>query len=95
MDYWHKRYTCPYFTSSEKRRVDDFLKGNVTEADRNIAFEILNARYIKPECATIISSERTIGQILDWDEAIGSRIAERAKGFTMSVTGSGKNWRLR
>ena len=21
MDYWHKRYTCPYFTSSEKRRV--------------------------------------------------------------------------
>ena len=20
MDYWHKRYTCPYFTSSEKRR---------------------------------------------------------------------------
>ena len=75
--------------------IDDFLKGNVTEADRNIAFEILNARYIKPECATIISSERTIGQILDWDEAIGSRIAERAKGFTMSVTGSGKNWRLR
>ena len=75
--------------------IDDFLKGNVTEADRNIAFEILNARYIKPECATIISSERTIGQILDWDEAIGSRIAERSKGFTMSVTGSGKNWRLR
>ena len=22
MDYWHKRYTCPYFTSSEKRRGD-------------------------------------------------------------------------
>lgn len=21
MDYWHKRYTCPYFRSSEKRRV--------------------------------------------------------------------------
>lgn len=21
MDYWHKQYTCPYFTSSEKRRV--------------------------------------------------------------------------
>lgn len=21
MDYWLKRYTCPYFTSSEKRRV--------------------------------------------------------------------------
>lgn len=75
--------------------IDDFLKGTVTEADKNIAFEILNARYIKPECATIISSERTIGDILDWDEAIGSRIAERAKGHIVSITGSGRNWRLR
>lgn len=75
--------------------IDDFLKGSVTEADRNIAFEILNARYVKPDCATIISSERTITDILDWDEAVGSRIAERAKGCIVSVVGDGKNWRLR
>lgn len=75
--------------------IDDFLKGNVTEADRNIAFELLNARYVKPDCATIISSERTVGDVLDWDEAVGSRIAERAKGFIVSVSGAGKNWRLR
>ncbi len=75
--------------------IDDFLKGGVTEADRNIAFELLNARYVKPDRATIISSERTISDILDWDEAVGSRIAERAKGCIVTVAGSGKNWRLR
>lgn len=75
--------------------IDDFLKGGRTEADRNLAFEILNARYNDADTATLISSELTIEQIIDWDEGIGSRIFERANGFTVGITGSGKNYRLR
>lgn len=74
--------------------IDDFLKGTATEADRNIAFDLLNARYIKPSLVTIISSEWTISRVLDWDEAIGSRIAERSKGCVLNITGS-KNYRLK
>ena len=74
--------------------IDDFLKGAATEADRNIAFDLLNARYIKPDCVTILSSERSIGDVIDWDEAVGSRIAERAAGNIIAVSGR-KNWRMK
>lgn len=75
--------------------IDDFLKGSVTEGDRNIAFDLLNARYIRPDCVTIISSELTVGKVLDWDEAIGSRIVERARENLVTISGAGKNYRLR
>lgn len=74
--------------------IDDFLKGSVTDGDRNIAFDLLNARYIKPDCVTLISSEWTIDKVLSWDEAIGSRIAERVRGSMVNITGQ-KNYRLR
>lgn len=60
--------------------IDDFFKGNVTPADVNLAFELLNARYIGRKL-TVISSELSLGKILEIDEAVGSRIAERAKDF--------------
>ena len=65
--------------------IDDLFKmgkdrdGNVqppTVADINIAFEILNYRYNNKELITVISSERTITDILEIDEAIGGRISE-------------------
>lgn len=58
--------------------IDDFFKGSVTSGDINLAFELLNSRYISPDKITIISSELTIEQILKYDAAIGGRIAERA-----------------
>ena len=59
--------------------IDDFLKGGaVSGGDLNVAFELLNARY-NARKRTIISGERTIGAIMDIDEAIGSRIYERSK----------------
>lgn len=72
--------------------IDDFFKGGVTEADINLAFELLNDRYNK-RAMTIISSERDIEQLMDIDEAIGSRIYERSKGFYAKLPA--KNWRLR
>jgi DNA replication protein DnaC len=72
--------------------IDDFFKGGVTEADVNLAFELINERYNR-QLRTIISSERGVESMLDIDEAIGSRIYERSKGFCVKMPE--KNWRLR
>ena len=81
------------FKSVQVLYIDDFLKGKVTEADINIAFEILNYRYHNQSMRTIISSERSIEEVLDIDEAVGSRIYERSRGYY--ITAPAENWRLR
>lgn len=80
-------------THADALYIDDFFKGGVTEADINLAFEILNARYIQPNTQTILSSEKTVEELLEEDEAIGSRIYERSKGFCIETPD--ENWRLR
>lgn len=69
-----------------------------TQADINIAFELINARYNNRRLVTILSSECVIEDILAIDEAIGGRIVERAmrQGYGFNVyPGEGKNYRLR
>lgn len=73
--------------------IDDFWKGNVTDADINLTFEILNARYIDSKKRTVISTEKLLPEIISRDEAIGSRIFERSRGY--SVQAPNENWRLR
>lgn len=73
--------------------IDDFFKGTVTDADINLAFEILNARYNSRRLATIISTEKSIERLLEIDEAIGSRIYERSKRYCILTPE--ENWRLR
>ena len=63
--------------------IDDFLKNKPTDADLRLAFDIINARYNVPSLRTVISSNRTLTEILKLDEATGSRIAERAKGYIL------------
>ena len=65
--------------------IDDFLKGKVSDADINLAFELINARYNSTEKLTIISTERSIEEIADMDEAVGSRIYERSKRFCVKA----------
>lgn len=72
--------------------IDDFLKGKASQADINLAFEILNARYNQPSKRTVISSERSLREIISIDQATGSRIYQRAKGYIM--TAPARNWRL-
>lgn len=74
--------------------IDDFLKGAITEGDRNIAFELLNHRYIDARKITIISSELTLDKIIQWDAGVGGRISERAKGFILNLNKKA-NWRLK
>lgn len=87
--------------------IDDFLKVGKNEkpttADINLAMEILNFRYNKARAdrskryITIISSERSIGEIIDYDEATGSRITEMTKpDYYLYITPDrSKNYRLR
>lgn len=84
--------------------VDDLFKtgkadGNQmqrpTSADINLAFEILNYRANHPELLTIISTECTMPQLIEIDEAIAGRIAENARPYVLSINPDrAKNYRL-
>lgn len=78
--------------------IDDLFKTGKgqapTVADVNLAFEILNSRYNDSKKLTIISTERSMDELLDIDEAVGSRIYERSKGYCLDFTQK-PNWRLR
>lgn len=79
--------------------IDDFLKtnsGQPTNADFNLAFEILNARYNRTDLLTLLSSEFYLNEIVMADEAVGSRIFERANGHAHNIRRDfNKNYRLR
>ena len=74
--------------------IDDFFKGKVTDADMNLAFALINARYNRRrKTRTIFSSERSIAEIRKLDEAFGGRIAERADGYILNAPNNAINWR--
>lgn len=80
--------------------IDDFLKtqnGQVpTQADINLAFELLNYRLMDKEKITVISSEYTIAQALEFDEATIGRIYQQAGQYKLSIDKDiKKNYRLR
>ena len=69
-----------------------------TAADVKAAFEIINYRYNNPNLVTIISSERTLVELNEIDEAIAGRIAERAKesGYCINLKkDKDRNWRMK
>lgn len=72
--------------------IDDFFKGDATSGDINLAFEMLDTRYNR-RLPTIISSERSIDDILSIDEAVGGRIFEMSKGFCLKT--QPEDWRLK
>ena len=83
--------------------LDDFFKPTrddtgralkPTAADIKVAFELINYRYIN-KLPTILSSEWHIAELADMDEATGSRIAERSRGYCMTIGRDRKrNYRL-
>lgn len=74
--------------------IDDFLKGKSTEADLNYIYRIINTRYLQQK-PVIISSEKTLEEILDFDEAVGSRIIEMAGDKVVVFEKNAYNHRLR
>lgn len=83
--------------------IDDLFKpvvmGGVTQpptaADVRLAYEIVNYRY-NAKLPTIFSAERYLSELMEVDEATGSRIYERCSGYSMTLKREQKrNQRLR
>ena len=72
----YKKATILYF--------DDFLKVDLNIADLKIIYEIINYRY-KENKTTLFSSEKLFSELVDIDEAIESRIFEKAEGFILNI----------
>lgn len=73
--------------------IDDFLKGKITEADVNIVYEIVNYRY-NNKLPVIISTEKMLDDLINFDEAIGSRLIEMCAGHIIVFSGKQLNYRL-
>lgn len=65
-----------------------------TEADINLAFEIINSRAIQRK-PTIISSESTLIELVEIDEAVASRIKQRCGDYYFNIGAKNtKNYRM-
>lgn len=77
--------------------IDDLFKTKKGEqiraVDVNLAFELLNYRYCNKKLTTIISSEKTMNELMNIDEAVASRIYERCADWCIELLGD-KNRRL-
>lgn len=91
------------FKTAQILYIDDLYKVgkavdgscNPTGADISLAFEIVNHRYIN-HLPTIISTEKTPQELVEIDEATGSRIIEMAGSNVFSISKDTKrNYRLR
>jgi DNA replication protein DnaC len=71
-------------------------KEGITAADINIAYDIINSRYMQSK-RTIISSQHLISELHLIDSAVGSRVYKKAGDDFTIVIGrdEGRNYRLR
>lgn len=89
------------FVSTPVLYIDDFLKtfnGTPLPGAVNRAADLIYSRYNQENTTVIISSEMVIGQIIDIDEGMGSRIVERTKeldGMINLMPDKSKNYRLK
>lgn len=75
--------------------MDDFFRTEVTKADIDLLFEIINYRYINNK-ATIFSSQNQLAELISIDEALFSRIFEKCKKFKIDVEHNiTKNYRFK
>ena len=78
--------------------IDDLFKTQSSEkptsADVRLAYDLLNYRYENRGLITMLSTERTVSEFKQIDEATGGRIYEMAKGYCLEIGGGGKNWRF-
>ncbi|RAL26728.1 ATP-binding protein [Thermoflavimicrobium daqui] len=68
--------------------IDDLFKGRKTVTDFQLEqlFDMINYRYLN-HLPIMVSSEKDIDQLCTIDEAIGSRIYEMCKDFTVILKG--------
>ncbi|WP_261830583.1 ATP-binding protein [Inconstantimicrobium mannanitabidum] len=86
--------TLSKYQTAEVLLLDDLYKGKINETDINIMFELINYRYLN-NLPMIVSTEFSIERLLEFDEAIGSRVHEMCKDYEIEVEGKENNYRLR
>jgi DNA replication protein DnaC len=83
--------------------LDDFLKGSVRkynhvtkidDSEIELIFLVINERYLKRK-DIILTSEYSIEQIKQLDEAIGSRIFEMCGSCVAEFGPEEENWRMK
>lgn len=72
--------------------IDDFFNITPTPADIRLARTIIDNRYSN-DLQTIITSELTLAELDEIDDAIAGRIAEKATVF--QISGNNHNYRMR
>lgn len=73
--------------------IDDLFKGGISKSDVNIVFELLNFRYFN-NLPVIVSSELGVKELMEVDEAIGSRLFEMCGGCLVEMKGKRLNYRM-
>ena len=98
-DVRYAEYIEPYKTV-DVLYIDDFLKvqngENPTHADIKLAFEIINHRLLEADKITIISSEKMLDELMEYDEATMSRIYQQTGKYKINIPKDrNKNYRLK
>ena len=74
--------------------IDEMLK-KYNETDLKYLIEIINYRYTK-NLKTIITSERTVDELIEIDESVFSRMVEKANKYLINISKDRKkNYRLK
>ena len=88
-----------YLKTVEVLYIDDLFKtkfgAEITQGEIKLAFDLINHRSISG-LTTIISTELTVTELVDIDEATASRIIMMAKDYKFSIKkDQSKNYRLK
>ena len=81
------------YKNAQVLMIDDLFKGKITESDINIIYEVLDYRYFK-SLPVIVTTEKSVEELLKIDEAIGSRLYEMSKSHLISIKGEKLNYRI-
>ena len=82
------------YKETELLYIDDLFKDAASDADKRMAFELLDYRY-NNDLLTILSSELSLDQRLALDEAIAGHIREKCGPYLVNIgLNPEKNYRL-
>ena len=85
--------TLSRYVSPRVLFIDDIFRDAPTDADIKHTYDVINARYLAKK-PVIITSERSANELIETDEAIGSRIIEQSRDYIYEMRGQ-INYRLR
>ena len=93
-----KEYTAIIndFKKTDVLYIDDLFKqDDIKDADIKLAFELIDYRA-RNNLITLISSERTLDELISVDEALAGRIIQMSAGYQLVIPKDrSKNYRLR